>query len=153
MVCDSKNKSYVSVSAVISIMGYLYFEVRESEGFKQMGLVRFLNNAWANICQKILVVWDNAPSHHSKTIKAFLASQNKDLPRIWLENIPAYSPELNPIEQLWACLKKRLSNQFFKTTSELKKAVIKTLDEIANDKELIQSFFKNKELNCYEFNN
>jgi len=135
----------------LSNAGDLYFEVREMEGFKQNGLVRYLNNSWAYFKENLLTIWDNAPSHHSKTVKEFLDKQSKENPRIWLENIPPYSPELNPIEQLWACVKKRLANQFVKTTKELKKNVTKILEEIQNDKELILSFFRNPDLECYQF--
>jgi len=148
---DSKNKAYVSVSGAISSDGYLYYEVREQEGFKQKGLTRFLDNLWADCLDRLAVVWDNAPSHHAKTVKAFLKQQSDTMPRIWLENIPPYSPELNPAEQLWAYLKKKLANQFVKTTKELREIVTQALEKIKNDKELIKSFFRNKELECYDF--
>jgi len=60
---DSKNRSYVSISGVISPDGYSYFEVRESEGFKQQGLLRFIDNITADCLDRTLIVWDNAPSH------------------------------------------------------------------------------------------
>ena len=151
LICDVKNKDFVSISGSISSSGDFYFEVREQEGFKQNGLINFLDNSWANFRENLLMVWDNAPSHRSKTIKEYLAKQCQENPRIWLENIPPYSPELNPIEQLWGCLKRRLANQFVKTTKELKKIVTKALEEIKNDKKLIKSFFRHKELNCYRF--
>lgn len=149
--CDTKNKSFVSISGAISEDGYFYFEVREQEGFKQKGLTRFLDNLWADSRDNLLIVWDNASTHHAQTIKDYLAQQNQDCPRIWLENIPPYSPELNPIEQLWGHMKQKLGNQFFQTTRKLKQAVIKVLNEIKNDKELIKSFFKHSDLRCYHF--
>ncbi len=51
-----------------------------------------------------------------------------------------YSPELNPIEQLWGYLKKKLTNKSFKDTSELKKAVLEELEKIKKNKKLIISF-------------
>lgn len=149
--CESKNKAYVSISGVISPCGFAYFETRPVEGFKQNSLARFLDNAWAAAQQALPVVWDNASSHHSKTVKEYLSGQSSERPRIWLENIPAYSPELNPIEQVWSVLKQRLSNRFFKTLKDLRLAVTKELDKIKKDKELIISFFKNKHLECYRF--
>ncbi len=148
---DTKNKDFVGVSGIISEDGYFYFEVREMQGFKQAGLTRFLDNAWADCLDNLLIVWDNASSHHSKTVKNYLKQQTAANPRIWLENTPPYSPEFNPIEQLWGHLKKKLANQFVKTTKELKKIVTKTLNEIKNDKELIKSFFRHKALECYQF--
>ena len=98
-----------------------------------------------------MLVWDNAPAHHSKTIKQYLEAQNQQHPRIYLANIPPYSPELNPIEQVWGYVKRKLANQFYKTTKQLKNIVTTILDEIKNNKELIQAFFKNKEVECYQF--
>jgi len=150
-MCDAKNKDFVSISGIISSNGKLYYEVREKEGFKKKGLTRFLDNSRKYMREDLLIVWDNAPSHKSKEIKTYLLEQDKHKPAIWLENIPAYSPELNPIEQLWGYLKRKLANQFFKTTKELKQAVIKALEEIKKDKKVITSFFKHKELSCYQF--
>ena len=149
--CDAKNKKYVSVSGVITPEGKSYFEVREQEGFKQKGLTRFLDNARKAMRKNLLLIWDNAPSHKSQTVKEYLQAQEEDNPRIWMANIPPYSPELNPIEQLWGYLKKKLANQFFKTTKELKTAVMKELNIIQRDKKLIQRFFCHEELDCYQF--
>jgi len=149
--CDAKNKAYVSISGIITPEGKSYFEVREQEGFKQKGMTRFLDNARKSMRKNLLLVWDNAPSHKSKTVKGYLAKQSQKNPKIWMANIPPYSPELNPIEQLWGYLKKKLTNQFFKNTKELKAAVCKELDDIRKNKNLIQSFFRHKELKCYHF--
>jgi len=149
--CDAKNKKYVSVSGVITSEGKSYFEVREQEGFKQKGLTRFLDNTRKAMRKNLLLIWDNAPSHKSQTVKEYLQAQEEDNPRIWIANIPPYSPELNPIEQLWGYLKKKLANQFFKTTKELKAAVLKELNVIQQDKKLIKRFFCHEELDCYQF--
>ena len=147
---ESRVFSSKSFSGMINPDGYSYFEVRESEGFKQKGLTNFLDNTWADCLDSLLVIWDNAPSHHAKAVKNYLKNQEQK-PRIWLANIPPYSPELNPIELLWANLKHRLANQFFKNTRQLRIAVTHELQQIKNDKELIISFFKHKELECYQF--
>jgi len=139
------------VSGVITPEGKFYFEVREQEGFKQKGLTRFLDNARKAMRKNLLLIWDNAPSHKSQTIKDYLEAQEEGNPRIWMANIPPYSPELNPIEQLWGYLKKKLANQFLKTTKELKIAVLKELNEIKKDKKLIKRFFYQEELECYHF--
>jgi transposase len=52
--------------------------------------------------QKATLLWDGLPAHRSNKMQAFVASQ-----RHWLvvERLPAYAPELNPVEGLWASLK------------------------------------------------
>ena len=51
---------------------------------------------------KATLVWDGLPSHRSNKMKHFLVTQ-----RHWLvvEALPAYAPDLNPVEALWGNLK------------------------------------------------
>jgi transposase len=46
----------------------------------------------------VVLVWDNLPVHTSLAMRAWLASQQD-----WLqaEYLPAYAPDLNPVEGLW----------------------------------------------------
>jgi transposase len=52
--------------------------------------------------QQVILLWDGLPSHRSRRMREFLAKQGR-----WLEveRLPAYAPELNPAEGLWANLK------------------------------------------------
>jgi transposase len=52
--------------------------------------------------QPVILLWDGLPSHRSKQMQVYIASQ-----KAWLEvvRLPAYAPELNPVEGLWAYLK------------------------------------------------
>jgi len=60
---------------------------------------------------KIIII-DNAGFHSTKNITI---PEN-----IRLINIPAYSPELNPCEQIWAYLKNRFKNTVFQNMEELR---------------------------------
>lgn len=60
---------------------------------------------------KIMVI-DNAGFHSTKNIK---------IPdNIFLLNLPPYSPELNPCEQIWQYIKTRYKNQVFDSMDNLK---------------------------------
>jgi hypothetical protein len=52
--------------------------------------------------QRVVLLWDGLSAHWSHRMRAHLDSQ-----RHWLtvERLPAYAPELNPVEYLWANLK------------------------------------------------
>jgi hypothetical protein len=52
--------------------------------------------------QPVVLIWDGLSAHWSTKMRAYLDSQ-----RDWLraERLPAYAPELNPVEYLWANLK------------------------------------------------
>lgn len=62
---------------------------------------------------------DNASCHTSKESKTFI-SENMN----FLEKWPANSPDLNPIEKIWAILKERLSDTKHKTLEELKSHLV-----------------------------
>ena len=149
--CDAKNKMFVSISGMITSEGDSYFEAREQQGFNQMAIVRFLRKGRKKIRKNISLIWDNASIHKSQAVKDYLVEIHEEKRKLWLFNIPPYSPELNPIEQLWAYLKQQMANQFYPTTKLLKEEIIKQLDEIQKDKELIKSFFRRNELECYQF--
>jgi len=66
-----------------------------------------------NIEGRILLVLDNFASHRAMVTKMKAAELD-----IHLVYLPPYSPDLNPIEQLWRCLKRELSTAFFSTREE-----------------------------------
>ena len=53
---------------------------------------------------KTVIILDNASYHKSKKVKKWI----KRYSNILLINLPTYSPEYNPIEQVWKWLKERV---------------------------------------------
>ena len=51
---------------------------------------------------RMTIIWDGAPMHRRQVITTFLAKGAAQ--RLHLERLPAYAPELNPGEGLWAQL-------------------------------------------------
>jgi len=70
---------------------------------------------------KILII-DNAGFHSTKNIRV----PNN----VRLINIPPYSPELNPCEQIWKYIKQRYKNQIFKSIPQLQKWLYKTVRQM-----------------------
>lgn len=67
--------------------------------------VRFLKDLKRHMRgRKLLLVWDGLPAHRAQMVRDYIASQSS-----WLKTarFPGYAPELNPIEYLWATMKKR----------------------------------------------
>jgi transposase len=44
------------------------------------------------------VVWDGLPAHRGRVVKEFIAARHG---RIAIAQLPAYAPELNPVEYIW----------------------------------------------------
>lgn len=90
----------------------------QKETFRGPRVVRFLRHLLRHIPGKLLVLWDGAPIHRSKVVKAFLAEGGAE--RLWLEQLPSYAPELNPVEGIWRQLKRvHLRNICCRTLTEL----------------------------------
>jgi putative transposase len=55
----------------------------------------------------VIVCWDNLNTHISKAMRTFITAHTD-----WLTVIqrPAYAPDLNPVEGVWANMKNGLSN-------------------------------------------
>ena len=66
---------------------------------------------------KVLLLWDGAPIHRSRVVSAYLQTQTH-----WLhvERLPAYAPELNPVEHVWDELReKHFHNRVFDSLDAL----------------------------------
>jgi transposase len=50
------------------------------------------------------VIWDRVPIHRAQVVKDFLAQGAAA--RLYLVQLPAYAPELNPDEGIWQYLKR-----------------------------------------------
>jgi transposase len=78
-----------------------YFRIHQGS-IRGPEVAEFLKALLRHIASNLLIVWDGAPIHCSGPVKETLASSAG---RFWLERLPAYAPELNPVEYMWARLK------------------------------------------------
>ena len=101
------NWKRLSVSAVVGYSprgddAWLVFGTLPGS-YDEQSLVEFLGQLHGHLGgDKVTIIWDGLPSHRSKLMKAYVASQRR-----WLvvERLPAYAPDLNPVELLWGNLK------------------------------------------------
>jgi transposase len=89
-----------SVIAGLTLWNF-YFRIYEGS-INGERAAEFLRALLRHVPGKLLVIWDGAAIHRSQPVKQLLADRNG---RLWLEKLPAYAPELNPVEYLWAHLK------------------------------------------------
>ena len=79
---------------------------------------------------------DNDPKHSSKFVSQFL-EENK----IEVLNWPSRSPDINPIEHVWAHMKRELRGKMFKNKNDLKMALLALWEDISQEflEKLVQS--------------
>jgi transposase len=76
--------------------------------------------------KRIIVMLDNARYHHAKILRDFLQKNRKVLR---LEFLPAYSPELNPIERVWKLTRRICThNVYFPKLEQVTASVTKQHD-------------------------
>jgi putative transposase len=143
-----KNYEKLSVMGVMAFQPkrsqfQLHFESLTNQSDNAVRVVMFLNELLTQIPGPILLVWDNAPIHHSRLVRQFL----KNHPRVTLEFLPPYAPELNPVETMWSYLKFYLmANVISKDMQDLEDRVTNNLMELKFDPSKIEAFFKNSKL-------
>lgn len=73
----------------------------------------------ANAKARVIVVFlDNFPSHRSRAVRAEAEQLG-----IRLVYFPPYSPDLNPIEQIWRMIRRELSSLLVKNVDELRQVI------------------------------
>jgi transposase len=141
------NFNWKSVSAIAGLtLRNFYFQLHAGS-IKSAQVIGFLRALHRQLPGKILLLWDGAPIHRSREVSAFLTTQTH-----WLhvERLPAYAPELNPVEYLWGYWKKtELANFCPKDIWELNHAASQALKRIRRRRrrpQLIAAFFAQAEL-------
>jgi transposase len=88
--------------------------------------------------EKITLIWDGLPSHRSKQMKTWIATQ-----RHWLivEPLPGYAYDINPIEQVWGNIKAvELANLCPDTIDDAHTAAQAGLERVGTDYDLCFAF-------------
>jgi hypothetical protein len=106
----------VSLAALIAVrpghlprLIYRTHRARRSDkrkGFTETDYARFLDAAHQQLGGPLVLVWDNLNTHVSRAMAELVAARD------WLTvfQLPAYAPELNPVEPVWSHLKRSLAN-------------------------------------------
>lgn len=143
IVVEEAGRAHLSLIAAVAPNGRLYVGGQD-QAFKGDDIVWFLKKLCGRYRkQDLLIIWDGAAIHRSEPVKTLL----KDRPgRIHLERLPAYSPELNPVELIWSYLKGCLKNHVFINLEELKEAILEQITYLEKDHRLVKAFFNKKEI-------
>lgn len=128
--------------AGISIWNF-YFEIFQ-ETIRSEHVIVFLQHLQRCVKGKLLVIWDGLPAHRSKLVQEYLATLDG---HIVVERLPAYAPELNPVEYIWAYLKHHaLPNVCPKDLWQLGEGARRCLRKMRRRRPLIMAFWRQASL-------
>jgi len=119
---------------------HLVFQLRPG-AYNDETLIEFLTDIdHLEQHRPVVLIWDGLPSHRSRRMLDWVASQ-----RDWLsiEPLPGYAPDVNPIEQVWGNLKStELANLCSDSISEVANIADDGLDRIGSDAALCFAFLR-----------
>lgn len=119
------------------------FQIHE-DSIRTGEVLAFLSELRRKLRRPLLVCWDRWQVHRSAA-RRIAASKVKHIKFEWL---PAYAPELNPVEARWSHAKLGpLANFVPNDTPELKRTVRAALNSQSTNHRLKQSYFKTARLN------
>jgi transposase len=116
----------------------LYFRTFPNAYVTTPDTAAFLRDLLRHLRGRVIVVWDRGPIHRGDPIRRVLAAY----PRLTLERLPAYAPELNPVEQLWSYVKYgRLANLAAPDADALDDLVTECLIDTKFESSRLYSFY------------
>jgi transposase len=138
VVRDSGGRFGLNVISAVTARGDMRFSFIEDR-MNSARFIQFLKKLRKDAGRPIIVITDNARYHHSKETQAFIDSEPDSIIMAFL---PAYSPELNPDEQVWNHAKARLAKRPILNRESMKRALTSILRSIQKQTSLIKSFFR-----------
>ena len=136
------NWKHISVIAGLTRLTCLF---RFYDGaIRSVQIVAFLKALRRHLKRKLLIVWDGLQAHRSRMVRDYVDSTNG---AVQLAFLPAYAPECNPVEYLWAWLKRHALANFCPTDlNELKRTARGKLRSAQHRQSIIVACWKQAEL-------
>jgi transposase len=137
--------SWKQLAAIAGVSWYnIYFKLYPGT-IKQEQVVDFLRHLMRLLKGNVLVIWDGLRSHRGRLVRKFIEDREE---RLEIAFLPAYAPDLNPVEYLWGYWKMReLPNFCAENYAQLSVTAIKALRRIRRKRStLVTAFWKQSEL-------
>jgi transposase len=129
----------LNMMAAITPRGQMHFMIVQGS-VNASRICEFLKRLMHDYDQKVFLIWDGHPTHRAKKVKQCIESFDG---RLEIFVLPSYSPDLNPIEQLWNHTKSYgVGRQSVSGPDQLKKNVISKLRSLQKLPSKIVSFFR-----------
>lgn len=136
--------TWKTLSAIAGVTWWNFYFRLYPGSIRAPQVVEFLTHLLRHLHGKVLVIWDGLPVHRSRLVKQFVADQHA---RLQLERLPAYAPELNPVEYLWGYWKQHeLPNLCPKNFGELSHHARQALHRMRRRPSLVTAFWKQARL-------
>lgn len=131
---------HLSVAGALSIEGRVLIKI-QNRAFTGADCVDFLKHLLRQVKGNLIVIWDGARIHHGTVVKEFLGTEPAR--RLRLIRLPAYAPELNPVEGVWRWLKRAMGNICCENLLALKDEFRLALSRLRRRRGVLDACFQN----------
>jgi len=132
----------LNMMSAISTRGQLRFMVIKG-GVSAEHTCDFLNRLMYHAAKPVFLIWDGHPTHRSKKVNECVASFDGKLE---IYTLPSYSPELNPVEQVWNNVKNHgIGRKKVFGPNQMKSMVLGQLRRLQKLTGIVRSFFRHPE--------
>ena len=117
----------------------LYQRWYPNQNVRQGEVVELLGYLSRHLRGRLVILWDRANPHRGKQVKAWCAEH----PQVVLEPLPAYAPDLDAVDYLWAYLKAHpLANHGLLDVLSLLKEARRASEDIRQRQDLLRGFLR-----------
>jgi transposase len=136
--------NWKTISAIAGVTWWTFYFRLFPGTIRSPQVVEFLTHLMRHVPGNLLVIWDGLRSHRSRLVRDFV---NKSAERIEIEFLPAYAPELNPVEYIWGHWKQHeIPNFCPKNLAQLSEHARKALRRMRRRPTLVAAFWKQAKL-------
>ena len=129
----------ISAASAVSAKGAFWFTTYHG-GLTGELFVELLKKMMYRRKKPVRLVVDGLPAHKKALVKEYVASTGG---KLTLHFLPGYAPDLNPDELVWSHAKRTgVARSPLKAGEKLQCRVDTQLENIANDRALVKSFFR-----------
>jgi putative transposase len=137
VMSTQSKRTRLNVIGGISWNGEVFAEAT-TDSMNTLGFKAFLGNVLARVSGNVVMVLDNSRLHRNAEVVKFVENHT----RLEVVFLPAYAPELNPIELLWAWVKEYwLANLAVLSVDELRGLWRDALWVVGHTPGLVKGFF------------
>ncbi|HEY2968004.1 MAG TPA: IS630 family transposase [Casimicrobiaceae bacterium] len=131
---------WTQLSAIAGISFWRFYFRFFPGAIRTPQLLEFLKALRAQIRGRLLIIWDRLNVHRSRLVREWVEAQDGE---VQLEFLPAYAPELNPVEGIWNHLKNReIANLCVGTIQEVGSYARRRLRSMQRRPKLITAFWQ-----------
>jgi transposase len=138
VVKTSGQRQSINVISAVNARGAFWAATYEGK-LNAESFVLFLKNFMKGRSGKVFLVLDGHPAHKAKRVSRYVVGWKG---RLELHPLPAYAPDLNPDEFVWAHMKTNgVSKKPLKQNESLRRRIEDDLIAIHHNRKLVRSFF------------